>query len=71
MPTNKKVYLYYSGATDVTGPKLAEALNIDSGKEFPKEKDIVIGWGCKLKKDYKFPENKAFLNNQNKLRIKR
>jgi len=71
MPTNKKVYLYYSGATDVTGPKLAEALNIDSGKEFPKEKDIVIGWGCKLKKDYKFPGIKKMLNHPNKIRTNR
>ena len=71
MPTNKKIYLYHSGATDVTGPKLAEALNIDSGKEFPKEKDIVIGWGCKLKKDYKFPDIKAMLNHPNKIRINR
>ena len=71
MPTNKKIYLYYSGATDVTGPKLAEALNIDSGKEFPKEKDIVIGWGCKLKRDYKFPGIKKMLNHPNKIRINR
>lgn len=68
---NKKVYLYYSGATDVTGPKLAEALKIDSGKDFPKDKDIVIGWGCKLKKDYKFPSVKKMLNHPNKIRFNR
>lgn len=71
MPTNKKIYLFYSGATDVTGPKLAEALKIDSGKDFPKGKDVVIGWGCKLKKDYKFPDIKAMLNHPNKIRVNR
>jgi glutathione synthase/RimK-type ligase-like ATP-grasp enzyme len=68
---NKKVYLYYSGATDVTGPKLAEALKVDSGKDFPKDKDLVIGWGCKLKKDYKFPSVKKMLNHPNKIRANR
>lgn len=68
---NKKIYLYYSGATDVTGPKLAEALKVDSGKDFPKDKDLVIGWGCKLKKDYKFPSVKKMLNHPNKIRANR
>lgn len=71
MATNKKIYLYHSGATDVTGPKLAEALKIDCGKDFPKDKDIVIGWGCKLKKDYKFPGVKKALNHPNKIRANR
>jgi hypothetical protein len=71
MPTNEKVYIYYSGATDVTGPKLAELLNVGSGKDFPKDKDLVVGWGCKLKKDYKFPSVKKFLNHPNKIRINR
>ena len=71
MPTDKNVYLYYSGATDVTGPKLAETLGISSGKDFPKDKKLVIGWGCKLKKDYKFADVGSFLNHPNKIRANR
>ena len=68
---NEKVYIYYSGATDVTGPRLAELLKVGSGKDFPKDKDLVIGWGCKLKKDYKFPSVKKMLNHPNKIRVNR
>lgn len=68
---NKNVYIYYSGATDVTGPKLAELLKVGSGKDFPKDKDLVIGWGCKLQKDYKFPSVKKMLNHPNKIRTNR
>jgi glutathione synthase/RimK-type ligase-like ATP-grasp enzyme len=44
-------YLWYSGATDVTGKKLAEALGCKHGNEKPATKDIcaVIGWGIKSK----------------------
>lgn len=47
--TEKNVYIHYSGATDVTGQKLQEALKISGGKTAPKGKKIVIGWGAKTK----------------------
>ena len=41
-------YIWYSGATDVTGTKLAEALGINHGKNKPsKQQDLIIGWGTK------------------------
>lgn len=45
------VYLWYSGATDVTGKKLAEALGMKHGDKKPAAKDVcmVIGWGVKTK----------------------
>ncbi len=46
MPEN--VYVYYSGATDVTGKKIVEALEATGGTTKPnKEKAVVIGWGAK------------------------
>jgi glutathione synthase/RimK-type ligase-like ATP-grasp enzyme len=44
-------YLWYSGATDVTGKKLAEALGMRHGDKIPTTKDVcmVIGWGTKTK----------------------
>lgn len=44
-------YIWYSGATDVTGTKLAEALKVDHGRKAPdfSKYDTVIGWGTKLK----------------------
>jgi len=45
----KDTYVYYSGPTDDTGRRLAEALNAKHGKIKPtgKKSMIVIGWGCK------------------------
>ena len=45
-------YIWYSGATDITGKALAEALNLVGTKARPKNliaSDIVIGWGTKTK----------------------
>jgi glutathione synthase/RimK-type ligase-like ATP-grasp enzyme len=45
-------YLWYSGATDVTGKKLAEALGCKHGSEKPTAKDnvcAIVGWGIKSK----------------------
>lgn len=47
----KDAYIWYSGATDVTGQNLAKELGIDSGRNKPKNKRIVIGWGAKTDKD--------------------
>lgn len=40
-------YIWYSGATDVTGTKLAEALGINHGKNKPSKQNLIIGWGTK------------------------
>ena len=42
-------YIWYSAGSDVTGPKLAEALGFNHGKKTPKIEDfnVLVGWGCK------------------------
>jgi len=46
----KGVYIYFSGATDKTGGLLAEALDVQGGRNKPKgAQQIVIGWGAKTK----------------------
>ncbi|MCK4454390.1 hypothetical protein KAU51_03605 [Candidatus Parcubacteria bacterium] len=49
----KDVYIWYSGATDVTGMKLAEALGIKHGKKVPSllKHDLIIGWGTKTSEE--------------------
>ncbi len=54
MPVDKNInnaYLWYSGATDVTGKKLAEALGMKHGDKKPAVKDVcmIVGWGVKTK----------------------
>jgi glutathione synthase/RimK-type ligase-like ATP-grasp enzyme len=41
-------YIWYSGATDVTGTKLAEALGISHGRSKPTKQNLIIGWGTKI-----------------------
>lgn len=67
----KDVYLWFSGATDITGKKLMEELGIDGGREKPKtSKKMVIGWGAKTKDDIAFT-NMEVLNHPNKIRANR
>lgn len=42
-------YIWYSTGSDVTGPKMAEALGFQHGKKTPKfdSLGVVVGWGCK------------------------
>jgi hypothetical protein len=42
-------YIWYSTGSDVSGPKLAEALDFTHGKKTPKLDgvQVLIGWGCK------------------------
>ncbi len=43
-------YIWFSGATDVTGQALADALGLTGTKSKPRtirESDIIIGWGAK------------------------
>lgn len=68
-------YLWYSGATDTTGMALAEALEIESGKDRPRNKDIIIGWGTKTNEDVNLGNTKvlnhpnAVRKNRNKLKV--
>lgn len=69
---NKKdAYIWYSGATDVTGKKLEKALGVEGGREKPKGKKVVIGWGAKTKKDVDFPAGTAVINHANNIRRNR
>lgn len=45
-------HIWYSGATDITGKALAEALNLTGTKTKPaniSQGDIILGWGTKTK----------------------
>ncbi len=68
---NKDAYIWYSGATDITGSKLAKDLGIDGGRDAPKGRRIVIGWGAKTKKDVTFPNGTEVLNHPNNIRQNR
>jgi len=52
----KNAYVWYSGATDITGSKLAEAIKADHGKDKPdfSKYDLIIGWGTKIDKAIPF-----------------
>jgi len=66
-------YLWCSGATDVTGQALAEALNLELVKKKPRNLsrgDIVIGWGAKTKDDVNMGQAKV-LNHPDKVRNNR
>ncbi len=65
------VYIYYSGATDITGEALKKALDIDGGKKYPKDKALVIGWGAKIKQDVTFSDTTSILNHPNAIRKSR
>ena len=68
-------YVWYSGATDITGIAIAEALGIDSGRNAPRNKDIIIGWGTKTSEDVNLGNTKtinhpnAIRKNRNKLSV--
>lgn len=63
-------YIWYSEATDVTGAAIAEALGIESGKNAPRNKDIVIGWGTKTSENVDLGNVKV-LNHPNAIRKNR
>jgi len=63
-------YLWYSGATDITGIAIAEALGISSGKNAPRNRDIVIGWGTKTSENVNLG-NANVLNHPNAIRKNR
>lgn len=57
----KNAYVWYSGATDITGIKLADAIDADHGREKPdfSKYDLIIGWGTKINKDISFGKMKT------------
>jgi len=67
------VHIWYSGATDITGRALAEALEINGTRRRPQNvraNDIVIGWGTKTDRDINFAHG-TILNHPNAIRINR
>ena len=69
---NSSVYVYYSGATDITGKKLVEDLDITGGNKMPTgTKKLVIGWGCKTDASKTFPASTKVLNHPDKIRANR
>lgn len=69
--SKKDAYIWFSGATDVTGKKLAKELKIDGGRDKPKGKKIVIGWGAKTNDDVNFTVGVETLNHPNNIRSNR
>ena len=66
-------YVWFSGATDVTGQAIADALDIRGTKSRPRslgEGDIVIGWGTKTDEDVTI-RGATILNHPNKIRANR
>lgn len=66
-------YIYYSGATDVTGKKLVDGLGIKGTNKKPTAASVqmVIGWGAKTKDDVTFPKKVEVLNHPNAIRQNR
>lgn len=68
----KDAYVYYSGPTDDTGTRLADAIGAQHGKTKPTgtTAKIVIGWGCKTKDKVNMTSH-IVLNHPDKIRINR
>jgi len=65
-------YIWYSGATDITGQALAEALGLTNTKTRPRNLsagDIVVGWGAKTSDNVNLTG--TVLNHPNKIRDNR
>lgn len=68
-----KLFVWYSGATDITGKKLAEALKAKHGSNRPSdaEADVVLCWGAKTKDNIKFNTKTVVLNHPDRIRDNR
>jgi hypothetical protein len=65
-------YIWYSGATDVTGQALADELNISGTKTKPRSlqaEDIIIGWGTKTRDDVQITGH--IINHPNAIKLNR
>lgn len=68
----EEVYLWYSGATDVTGKKMAEELGVACGKSAPgNDRKVVVGWGTKTGSQTVFEDGVAVLNHPDNIRLNR
>ena len=66
-------YIWFSGATDVTGQALADALGLTGTKSKPRSiqnGDIIIGWGAKTDAAVRL-DNATILNHPDKIRNNR
>jgi len=69
---NDKVYIWYSGATDLTGKNLMDALDVEGGTNKPSGRKVVIGWGTKIKKDIgSLGKDVKVLNHPDQIRANR
>lgn len=70
--TLSNVYIWYSGATNITGEKLVEALGCKGGRKKPVLSNhcMVIGWGTKTKDSVSLGKLLA-LNHPDKIRDNR
>lgn len=70
--TLANAYIWYSGATNVTGEKLAEALGMKHGRKKPVQArtSLVLGWGAKTKESVALGTLPT-LNHPDKIRVNR
>lgn len=68
--SKKDAYIWYSGATDVTGQAIAAALGVEGGRTKPKGASLVIGWGAKTKDSVSLGKLPV-LNHPNNIRTNR
>jgi glutathione synthase/RimK-type ligase-like ATP-grasp enzyme len=70
--TDTNVYIWYSGATDLTGKNLMTALDVEGGTSKPSGRTVIIGWGTKIKKDIgSLGKNAKVLNHPDQIRANR
>jgi hypothetical protein len=67
------LFVLYSGATDVTGPIIADKLGASHGKDLPtlRKGDVVISWGAKLPQgyDYKVLDGVVTVNHPKSVKL--
>lgn len=68
---NNDVYIWYSGATDLTGKTLEKELDVTGGTSKPTGKKMVICWGTKTSNDVSFPAKVNVMNHPNMIRNNR
>lgn len=71
MPVDNNVYIWWSGATDITGKVLKEKLRINGGKTKPTVAKVVIGWGTKINENTTFNDDVKVINHPNNILLNR
>ena len=64
---NENVYIWYSGATDLTGKNLMKELDVNGGTKKPTNVKVIIGWGTKIKTAVNLPKSVKVLNHPNNI----